>query len=149
MRRQAVRGRGRARQGGRAVEGHGHTGMREDDGPWVWQAAGRRTVVRGVMGVGGGRIGGWHAGGGGYVRDVTAVLPVDLGPKDGGHLVAAASAGGEVGGCVEVFPGGILEQADLLVVRKALRNTHGVALENIARVEPEGGALLEAIIQHA
>ena len=68
----------------------------------------------------GGREGGRHAGGGDHVRDVTAALPVDLCPEDGGHLVSTAGAGGEVGGRVQVLAGGVLEQTDLLVVRKAL-----------------------------
>lgn len=131
------RGRGRGRDGGRAGEGEGHpAGTRREEHGRV-RRAGSRAWVGGV--VVGGREGGRHASGGYHVGDLPAVFSIDLGPEDGGYFVPAAGAGGEVGGGVQVLAGGVLEEADLLVVREALGDTHGVALQDVAaRVGGEG-----------
>jgi len=97
----------------------------------------------------GGREGGGHAGGRDHIGYLAPVFPVDLSPKNGGDFISAAGAGGEVGGGVEVLPWGVFEEADFLVVGEALGDAHGVALEDVAGVEAEGGAFFQAVVQHA
>ena len=144
--REAVRGRGRGRgsEGGRAGKGDGHghppgssSRSRREEHGWVRRPGGRAWVGGMVVG---GREGGGHAGRGDHVGDLPAVFPLDLGPEDGGDLVSAAGAGGEVGGGVQVFAGRVFQEADLLVVREALGDAHGVTSQDVTvRGGGEGG----------